>query len=229
MNALPNHIAIIMDGNGRWARRHRLPRIEGHRAGMKAARRTVEYLAKRGLRFLTLFAFSTENWNRPRREVRGLIRLLEESLDRELPNLRNRDVRLRHLGKLDGLPRQLQEKIHRALKQTSGNQGMTLCLAFNYGGRTEILEATRRIVEKGIKPEEIDEDLFGRHLYTAGLPDVDLVIRTSGELRLSNFLLWQTAYSEFYFSPVLWPDFNEEEIEKALLSFSQRQRRFGGR
>lgn len=227
MNAFPNHIAIIMDGNGRWARRHRLPRLEGHRAGIEAARRTVEYLAKKGLKFLTLFAFSTENWSRPRREVRGLLHLLEEALERELRNLEANDVRLLHLGKLDGIPRRLQRKICRALELTAGNQGMTLCLAFNYGGRAEILEATRRIVEDGIRPEEINEELFGRYLYTAGLPDVDLVIRTSGELRLSNFLLWQTAYSEFYFTPTLWPDFDEEEIEKALASFSRRERRFG--
>jgi len=227
MNAFPNHIAIIMDGNGRWAQRHRLPRLEGHRAGIKAARRTVEYLAERGLRFLTLFAFSTENWSRPRREVRGLLHLLEEALDRELRNLEARGVRLRHLGKLDGVPRRLQRKIHQALELTADNRGMTLCLAFNYGGRAEILEATRRIVKDGVRPEEISEDLFGRYLYTAGLPEVDLVIRTSGELRLSNFLLWQTAYSEFYFTPTLWPDFGAEDIERALLSFSQRERRFG--
>jgi len=229
MNAFPNHIAIIMDGNGRWARRHRLPRLEGHRAGIEAARRTVEYLAKKGLKFLTLFAFSTENWSRPKREVRGLLHLLEEALERELHNLEAHDVRLRHLGKLDGIPRRLQEKIRRALELTAGNQGMTLCLAFNYGGRAEILEATRKLISEGVRPEEVSEDLFSRYLYTAGLPDVDLVIRTSGELRLSNFLIWQTAYSEFYFTPTLWPDFDEEEIEKALASFSQRERRFGGR
>jgi len=229
MSAFPNHIAIIMDGNGRWARRRRLPRIEGHRAGIEAARRVVEYLAKRGLSFLTLFAFSTENWSRPKREVRGLLRLLEEALDRELRNLEAHDVRLCHLGRLDDIPQRLQRKIQRALELTAENKGLTLCLAFNYGGRAEILEATRRIIREGVKPEELDEDLFSRYLYTAGLPDVDLVIRTSGELRLSNFLLWQTAYSEFYFSPVLWPDFDEEELEKALASFSQRERRFGGR
>jgi len=189
----------------------------------------VEYLAKKGLKFLTLFAFSTENWSRPKREVRGLLHLLEEALERELHNLEAHDVRLRHLGKLDGIPRQLQEKIRRVLELTAGNQGMTLCLAFNYGGRAEILEATRKLISEGVRPEEVSEDLFSRYLYTAGLPDVDLVIRTSGELRLSNFLIWQTAYSEFYFTPTLWPDFDEEEIEKALASFSQRERRFGGR
>ncbi len=155
--------------------------------------------------------------------------MLEEALDRELRNLEAHDVRLCHLGRLDDIPQRLQRKIQRALELTAENKGLTLCLAFNYGGRAEILEATRRIIREGVKPEELDEDLFSRYLYTAGLPDVDLVIRTSGELRLSNFLLWQTAYSEFYFSPVLWPDFDEEELEKALASFSQRERRFGGR
>ncbi len=187
----------------------------------------MEYLAGKGLKFLTLFAFSTENWNRPRREVSLLLRLLEEVIDREAQNLKARDIRLRHLGKLDGIPQQLQGKIRQVIELTQGNQGMTLCLALNYGGRTEILEATRRIVEDGVKPEEISEDLFSRYLYTAGLPEVDLVIRTSGELRLSNFLIWQTAYSEFYFTPTLWPDFDAEDIERALLSFSQRERRFG--
>lgn len=228
MDSFPTHVAIIMDGNGRWAHRRGLPRIAGHRAGIRAARRAIEYMSRKGLKFLTLFAFSTENWNRPQSETRALLRLLEEVIDQETKNLQQNDICLQHLGRLDGIPRRLQEKIYRVVELTRSNRGMTLCLAFNYGGRAEILEATQRMIKDGIKPEEINEDLFSRYLYTASLPEVDLVIRTSGEFRLSNFLIWQTAYSEFYFTLKLWPDFDEEEIEKALASFSQRKRRFGG-
>ncbi|MDH5696068.1 MAG: polyprenyl diphosphate synthase [Dehalococcoidia bacterium] len=225
---LPNHVAIIMDGNGRWAEQRGLPRLEGHQAGAETMRSVIGYFIKLKLKYLTLYGFSTENWKRPEEEIAGLLHLLEEIIDKETLELHNRGVRLHHLGRLDGLSQGLQLAINRALELTKNNTGMNLSFAFNYGGRTEILNAVRHIVAKGIPPQNIDEKLFSSYLYTAGLPEVDLVIRTGGELRLSNFLMWQAAYSEYYFTKVLWPDFGNKEIEKALLSYSQRQRRFGG-
>jgi len=217
-----------MDGNGRWAKQRGLPRLMGHRAGVENMHSVIEYFIKLQLNYLTLYGFSTENWSRPEEEVVGLFLLLEEIIDKETLKLHKREVRLRHLGQLDRLPENLQLAINRAIELTKNNTGMNLSFAFNYGGRAEILDVVRRIIAEGIPSENIDEKLFTSYLYTIGLPEVDLVIRTGGELRLSNFLLWQTVYSEYYFTKVLWPDFNHEEVDKALLSYSQRQRRFGG-
>lgn len=225
---LPTHIAIILDGNGRWAQQRGLPRTEGHRAGIEAVRSTIQCLNEYQIKYVTLYSFSTENWKRPQDEVNGLFQLLEEIIDKEAAELHRQGVRIRHLGRLDGLSPHLQQAIKRAIELTKNNPGMTLGLAFNYGGRIEILDAVRQVIAEGIPPQKIDEKLFERYLYTTGLPEVDLVIRTGGELRLSNFLVWQAAYAEYYFTEVLWPDFNQEETEKALLAYSQRQRRFGG-
>ncbi len=225
---LPSHVAIIMDGNGRWAEQRGLPRIDGHRAGIEAVRSTIECLDEYQIKYVTLYGFSTENWKRPKDEVDGLFRLLTEIIDRETAKLHQRGVRLRHLGQLDKLSPHLRQAIKRAEELTGDNPGMTIAFALNYGGRAEILDAVRQLIAEGIPRQKIDEGFFDRYLYTAGLPDVDLVIRTGGELRLSNFLVWQAAYAEYYFTDLLWPDFNHEEIEKALLSYSQRQRRFGG-
>ena len=225
---LPNHIAIITDGNGRWAQQRRLPRLEGHRAGVESLRSAIECLNEYQINYVSVYSFSTENWKRPEAEIAGLFQLLEESIDKETVELHKQNVRLRHLGRLDGLPPHLQQAVTRAIELTKNNTGMTLSFAFNYGGRNEILNAVRHLVAEGVPPQEITEELFSRYLYTAGLPDVDLLIRTGGELRISNFLIWQAAYSEYYFTEVLWPDFGRKEIEKALLVYSQRQRRFGG-
>ncbi|MFC1990935.1 polyprenyl diphosphate synthase [Chloroflexota bacterium] len=225
---LPEHVAFIMDGNGRWAERRGLSRLEGHQAGVENARSVVKYLDQRHIKYATLYTFSTENWNRPEDEVSGLLRLLEEIIEDEARELHNNNIRLLHLGRLEGLPSGLQQAIGRAVKLTENDTGMTVGFAFNYGGRLEILDAVHRLMTEGISPQRIDEKLFGSYLYTAGLPDVDLVIRTGGEIRTSNFLIWQAAYSEYYFTPVLWPDFGEKELDKALLAYSQRQRRFGG-
>jgi len=225
---LPNHIAIIMDGNGRWAQQRGLPRLEGHQAGVESLRSVIECLSEYQIKYVTLYGLSTENWKRPEDEIIGLLHLLEEVIDKETVELRKRGVRLRHLGRLDGLSPHLEQAVTRVVELTKNNTGMTLSFAFNYGGRTEILDAVRRLIAKGIPPQKIDEKLFNSYLYTAGLPDVDLIIRTGGELRISNFLVWQAAYSEYYFTEVLWPDFDRKEVEKALLSYSQRQRRFGG-
>lgn len=225
---LPDHVAIIMDGNGRWAQQRRLLRIEGHQAGIKTARSTIQCLNDYEIRCVTLYSFSSENWKRPQDEVNGLLQLLEEMIDKETDDLHRQGVKLRHLGQLDKLSSGLQQAIKRAVALTRNNPGMTLAFALNYGGRIEILDAVRQLIAEGIPAQKIDEKLFDSYLYTAGLPDVDLVIRTGGELRLSNFLVWQAAYAEYYFTEVLWPEFNRAEMEKALLAYSQRQRRFGG-
>lgn len=225
---LPKHVAIIMDGNGRWAEQRGLPRLNGHRAGVKNMRSLIEYLNEYQVKYVTLYGFSTENWNRPEDEVKGLFHILEEAIDKETRELHKIGVRLHHLGRLEELPPELQLAISRAIELTKNNTGMTLSFAFNYGGRIEILDAVRHLIAEGIPPQSIDEKLFNSYLYTTGLPDVDLVIRTGGELRISNFLIWQAAYSEYYFTKVLWPDFGKKDIDKALLSYSQRQRRFGG-
>jgi undecaprenyl diphosphate synthase len=224
----PNHIAIIMDGNRRWAEQHGLTQLEGHQAGVENMRSIVEYLGKKQIKYLTVYGFSTENWNRPENEVKGLLHLLEETLDTEALKLHNRGIRLRHLGCLDELNQSLQSAIKKAVELTKNNTKMTLSFAFNYGGRAEILSAARRLITEGIPAHDVDERSFSSYLYTAGLPDIDLVIRTGGEIRISNFLIWQSAYSEYYFTEVLWPDFDKKETNKALLSYSQRQRRFGG-
>ena len=224
---LPDHVAVIMDGNGRWAENKGLPRIKGHRAGIERIRTTIRRLGQYGIKYLTLYSFSTENWKRPKREIAELLKLLEESLKKEVPELNENNVRLNHIGRLDRLPPSLKKAINESIKLTGGNSGVVLSLAFDYGGRSEIINAARNIAKKGISPSKIDEKLFVEHLYTAGLPDVDLVIRTSGEYRISNFLLWQSAYSEYYFTDVLWPDFDFIEIEKALTAYSRRKRRYG--
>jgi undecaprenyl diphosphate synthase len=226
---LPRHVAIILDGNGRWAEKRGLPRLDGHRAGVNNIRHILECLGKYGIEYVTLYAFSTENWNRPVDEVNGIFDILMEVVRRETRELHKNNVRIRHIGRLQGLPENVRKSIQKAVKLTENNQGMKLNVALNYGGRAEILDAVNQIITDKISPRDIDEKLFGRYLYTTDLPDVDLVIRTSGEMRISNFLIWQSAYSEYYFTPVLWPDFNEQELEKALLDYSQRQRRFGGR
>jgi undecaprenyl diphosphate synthase len=225
---LPYHIAFIMDGNGRWAEKRGLPRIEGHRVGVENLRSVIERLYELQIKYVTVYGLSTENWKRPEEEITSLLHLIEEIIDDEMIALHKRGIRLRHLGQLDGLSPRLQESITRSVALTQNNTGMVLNFAFNYGGRIEILDAVRQLIIDGIPPKDIDEDLFSRYLYTAGLPEIDLVIRTGGELRISNFLIWQAAYSEFYFTKVLWPDFDKQEVEKALLSYSQRQRRFGG-
>lgn len=225
---LPNHVAIIMDGNGRWAEERGLSRLAGHIAGLDRARATIRYLNTKHLKYLTLFGFSTENWNRPQDEVGNILRVFTEIIDQEAKAFHEQGIRLRHLGRLAELPPGLQQSITRATKLTKDNTGMTFNLAFNYGGRAEILDAMRQIMAKNIPPQDIDEALFGKYLYTADIPDVDLLIRTGGELRISNFLVWQSVYSEYYFTDVFWPDFDEEEIDKALEAYYQRQRRFGG-
>jgi len=225
---LPNHVAIVPDGNGRWAEQRGLPRLEGHQAGAENMRRMVEYLNEYPIKYVTLYGFSSENWSRPEDEVVGLFHILEDFIDKFVQEIHNKGVRLRHIGRLNELPQSLQLIINRAVELTKNNTGMTLNVAFNYGGRIEIVDAVRRLVAEGIMPQNIDEGLFCNYLYTAGSPDVDLLIRTGDETRLSNFLIWQTAYSEYYFTKVLWPDFGKKDIDKALLSYSRRQRRFGG-
>jgi undecaprenyl diphosphate synthase len=217
-----------MDGNGRWAEQRGLPRMEGHRAGVDNIRPIVKSLNSRKIEYATLYAFSTENWKRPEKEVYGLFHLLEEIIGKISQELHEHGIRIKHIGRLEGFSTKLIKAIHDAVDLTAGNTGMTLAVALNYGGRAEIIDAARALIKKGVKPGDITEESFARYLYTAEFPDVDLVVRTGGEIRTSNLLIWQTAYSEYYFTPVLWPDFNEAELEKALLAFSQRQRRFGG-
>ena len=225
---LPNHVAIIMDGNGRWAEKRGMPRLFGHRAGTDNVQRVVEAFDRYQVRYLTLYAFSTENWRRPGVEVSGLLHILAEMIDRETKVLHKKGVKLAHLGKVDELAPELRDKVRKAIELTKNNTGMTLSIAFDYGGRAEILEAVRRIIYDDVPAEAITESLFGSYLYTADVPDPDLIIRTAGEMRLSNFLIWQAAYGEFYSTPTLWPDFGEKEIEKALIAYSRRERRFGG-
>jgi undecaprenyl diphosphate synthase len=227
LNHMPQHVAIIMDGNGRWARKRGLPRLVGHKAGGENIRPVVSAFASRRVKYLTLYAFSTENWTRPRIEVTGLFCLLASKIDKEIRAFNEDNVKLMHLGRLDRLPGRLKQKIEAAKELTKNNTGLTLCLAFDYGGRDEIVRAVKNIVDDRVPSEKIDNACFRHYLYTSGIPDPDLIIRTGGEMRLSNFLIWQAAYSEFYFTPVLWPDFGEEEVEKALLEYQQRQRRFG--
>jgi len=216
-----------MDGNGRWARKRGLPRLFGHTAGGDNIRPVVRLFANYGVKYLTLYMFSTENWSRPRLEVAGLLSLLARRIDRETQAFHQDNVRLVHLGRLERLSQKLREKVQTAIELTKDNAGLTLCLAFDYGGRDEIVRAARCIVKAGIPGDEIDEPLFGRYLCNADIPDPDLVIRTGGESRLSNFLLWQAAYSELYFTPVLWPDFGQKDVEDALSEYKSRQRRFG--
>ncbi len=229
---LPRHVAVIMDGNGRWARQRRLPRVEGHRAGIDAVRATVETAARLELAALTLFAFSTENWKRPRLEVATLMALLKEWLGRELETLRRNDIRLRVVGRVEGLDRSVVEELRRAIAATERCGGMVFNIALNYSGRAELTDAMRSLaadVAAGKRtPEEIDESVVASRLYTAGLPDPDLLIRTSGEMRISNFLLWQIAYAEILVLPVFWPDFRARHFLEALAEFQKRERRYGG-
>jgi len=230
--AVPHHIAIVMDGNGRWARQRGMPRPVGHRYGVAALRRTCEACDARGVRVLTAYAFSSENWKRPRTEVRALMSLFERSIRKEIDELDQRGVRFMISGRLHELPEPVLRAFTEAIERTAPNAGLTLNLALNYGGRREIADAVRAIAERvargEIAPEAIDEELVTQHLYTAGLPDPDLVIRTGGDMRVSNFLLWQAAYAEYWVTPALWPDFDEALLDEALRAFASRERRFGG-
>ncbi len=224
---VPQHVAIIMDGNGRWARARGLPRIAGHRAGTENLRRVLEACVEYGIKILTIYAFSTENWGRPEDEVKGLMHILEEVIQREVRNLHKNGVQLRHVGRLEGISERLKRQVRQAIELTKNNDRLILNVAFNYGGRAEILDAVRRLIEDGVDPASVDEELFSRYLYTAGLPDPDMIIRTAGEVRLSNFLIWQAAYAEYYATPTYWPDFDKQELYRALRAYNQRERRFG--
>ncbi len=225
---IPRHVAIIMDGNGRWAISRGLPRLAGHRAGTENLRRIIRATVEFGIKYLTIYAFSTENWGRPPEEVQGLLHILEDVIDKELDELHKEGVRLRHIGRLEQLSPKLQEKVLRAMDLTKNNDHLILNIAFNYGGRDEIVQAIQKMMRDDVKPEEVTDEIVSQYLYTAGVPDPDLVIRTSGELRVSNFLIWQAAYSEWIFTPTYWPDFDKEEYRRALETYVQRDRRFGG-
>ena len=221
------HIAIIMDGNGRWATKRHLPRLAGHKAGVSALRRVVECAADEQIEMLSVYAFSTENWGRPRSEVEGLMRLFWETIRSDLEKLHRDGVRLRHLGRLRDLSPDIQKAVRDSVELTCNNTRIGLNVCFNYGGRAELVDAVRQIIADGKQPDMITEELISSYLYTRDLPDPDLVIRTAGEMRVSNFLLWQSAYSEYYATPTLWPDFGHEDLQAALESYRQRQRRFG--
>jgi undecaprenyl diphosphate synthase len=231
-NRLPQHIAIIMDGNGRWAQRRHLPRVSGHRSGVQSARTVIETCARLDIPALTLYAFSLENWRRPKAEIDFLMRLLREYLRRELPVIHRNNIRLLIIGRPDQLPAAVRSDVERAMAQTAKNTGMKLIVALNYGGRAELVDAFNRILDgvrhNGLNSARIDEGMISHHLYTAGLPDPDLLIRTSGEMRVSNFLLWQIAYAEIYVTDTLWPDFTRTQLYEALLEFQKRERRYGG-
>ncbi len=228
MEQLPRHVAIIMDGNRRWAESRGLLRVEGHRVGANNAMEIIKYLDSKGVGYVTLYSFSTENWNRPAEEVEELMHMLEQYVSRESNKLDKLGFRIRHLGRTQNLSDNLNKAIKQAVDKTAANTGITVNLAFDYGSRHEILQAVKNIIADGLSPDEINDELFDSYLYTAQMPSVDLLIRTGGELRLSNFLLWQLAYSELYFTPTLWPDFSTEEIAKAIMAFKNRERRFGG-
>ncbi len=219
---------MIMDGNGRWALARGLPRMAGHKAGTENLRRVIRAAVEFGIKYLTIYAFSTENWGRPPEEVRGLLNILEDVIDRELDELNREGVQLHHLGRLDKLAPSLQEKVLDAVELTKNNDRLILNVAWNYGGRDEIVQAIQRIIKDQVPPDQVTDDLVSQYLYTAGVPDPDLIIRTSGELRVSNFLIWQAAYSEWYITPTYWPDFDKEEFRRALETYGQRDRRYGG-
>ncbi|MES2593791.1 MAG: isoprenyl transferase [Verrucomicrobiota bacterium] len=229
---IPRHIAIIMDGNGRWAKERSLPRTEGHRRGADSVRIITEACGELGVEYLTLYAFSSENWKRPKREVEALMKLLEQFLRTKTPEMMEQNVRLQAIGRLHDLPQSCQQQLHRSIEQTSSNSGLTLILALSYGGREEIVDGVKSLidsVEKGhLDKGMIDTEVFSKHLYTRYYPDPDLLIRTSGEMRLSNFLLWQLSYTEFYITDTLWPDFGRADLVKAIRSYENRHRRFGG-
>jgi len=225
---MPQHVAIIMDGNGRWARQRGLPRLAGHRAGTENIRSIVTTCVDLNVSCLTLYAFSTENWSRPSREVQGLMAILSDFIDRETRSLHEQGVHLRHLGSLEGISEYLKRKVRYAVDLTRDNTRLTLAIAFNYGGRMDVVNAVRTLVAQGLPPDAITEQAISANLSTGGLPDPDLVIRTSGEWRLSNFLIWQAAYSEYWSTPVLWPDFRPEHFRQAIDEYGRRERRFGG-
>ncbi len=227
ITAVPYHLGIIMDGNGRWAQKRGMPRLAGHQAGVDNIRRILEHCVERGVKVLSIYAFSTENWGRPPDEVGGLMRLLGLTIQRQLNDLNKNGVKILHSGRLEGIHPQLQKQILRALEVTKNNERITLNVAFNYGGRAEILDAVRQVVRDGIRPEDLTEEMFGSYLYNGGLADPDLIVRTGGEWRLSNFLIWQAAYAEYYATPTFWPDFDETELDRAFAEYSHRQRRFG--
>ncbi|MFQ5578189.1 MAG: isoprenyl transferase [Anaerolineae bacterium] len=228
LSRVPHHVGIIMDGNGRWAKARGLPRNMGHRQGAENLRRILEAAVEFGIKILTIYAFSTENWNRPKAEVRGLMSLFDFYFSRELDELNRHGVQLRHIGQIEGISAAMQKKIYRAVEKTRHNRKLILNVAFNYGGRAEIVHAVRKIITAGLSPADVTEETISRHLFTGGLPDADLIIRTSGELRTSNFLLWQGAYAEYYVTPTYWPSFDKAELYKALQAYNQRSRRFGG-
>ncbi len=225
---VPQHVAIIMDGNGRWAIARGLPRVAGHKAGTENLRRVIRSTVEFGIKYLTIYAFSTENWGRPPEEVQGLMGILQDVIDHELHELHAEGVQLRHIGRLERLDPKIQAKVLKAIELTKNNDRLILNIAWNYGGRDEIVCAIQKIIKDGIAPDDVTTELVSRYLFTAGVPDPDLVIRTSGELRISNFLIWQTAYSEWYVTPTFWPDFDKEEYRHALEIFAQRDRRYGG-
>jgi undecaprenyl diphosphate synthase len=227
LTKIPSHVAIIMDGNGRWATSRGLPRMAGHRAGTENLRRIITASVEIGVRYLTLYAFSTENWGRPAQEVDGLMQIMAEVIDNELDELDKEGVQIRHLGHLEHVPATLREKVIKAVEKTRHNDTLILCIAFNYGGRDEIICAIKSMIADGKREDEINDELVSQYLFTAGVPDPDLIIRTSGEMRVSNFLIWQGAYSEWYFTPTFWPDFDKEQLRKALLDYASRDRRFG--
>ncbi|HHX64363.1 MAG TPA: isoprenyl transferase [Chloroflexi bacterium] len=224
---VPRHVAIIMDGNGRWARRRGMPRAAGHRAGTENLRNILRDAVDFGIEVLTIYAFSTENWKRPRQEVDFLLRLIEHVIDSELDELNRSGVRIRHIGHLEGLSQRVADKVRYAQDITRNNDRLILNVAFNYGGRMDVVDAVRQLLADGVPAEEVDEKAISERLSTAGLPDPDLIIRTAGEMRLSNFLIWQAAYAEFYSTPTYWPDFNRAELHRALQDYAQRERRFG--
>ena len=228
LDRLPQHVAVIMDGNGRWAEQRRLPRVEGHRAGIDSVREVVESSARLGIPVLTLYAFSVENWKRPATEVSTLMMLLKRYLRLELNTLLKNNIRFKVIGRVEELARDIQQELHAAEDKTAANAGMQFNIALNYGGRAEIIEATRRLLAAGVTPEEVDEARFSGFLYTAGQPDPDLLIRTSGEMRVSNFLLWQIAYAEIWVTDTLWPDFRKRDLLEAILAYQKRDRRYGG-
>jgi undecaprenyl diphosphate synthase len=223
----PQHVAIIMDGNGRWALSRGLPRLAGHKAGTENLRRIIRATVEFGVKYLTIYAFSTENWGRPPEEVKGLMYILQDVIDHELNELHKEGVQLRHIGRLEKLNPRIQKKVLKAIEFTKNNDRLILNVAFNYSGRDEIVYAIQQIINAGISSKDVTDEMVNRHLFTAGIPDPDLIIRTSGELRLSNFLIWQAAYSEWYISPKFWPDFDKEEYRRALESFASRDRRYG--
>lgn len=224
---VPQHIGIIMDGNGRWAKQRGLPRHEGHRQGTENLREILQACGDFGVKYLTIYAFSTENWGRPRLEVQFLMRILETVIDRELAELHEKGVCLRHIGKPEGLTKKLAQKVADAVELTKNNDGIVLNVAFDYGGRAEIVRACQEIIKAGLNPNEVSEEVMSQYLYTANQPDPDMIIRTGGDLRISNFMIWQAAYAEIYVTDIFWPDFGREELFKAIASFNNRERRFG--